>query len=77
VLGSTTASPQVLQGVALYEQYCSACQSDAILALDVKTGRMTLGQKSGVAWGLDPVKEGAILWQRRVGKGPRARFGAR
>jgi polyvinyl alcohol dehydrogenase (cytochrome) len=30
---------------------------------------ITLGQKSGVAWGLDPDKEGAILWQRRVGKG--------
>jgi polyvinyl alcohol dehydrogenase (cytochrome) len=30
---------------------------------------ITLGQKSGVAWGLDPEKEGAILWQRRVGKG--------
>jgi len=30
---------------------------------------ITLGQKSGVAWGLDPDKEGAILWQHRVGKG--------
>src|SRR5262245_42870174 len=30
---------------------------------------LTLGQKSGVAWGLDPDKEGAILWQKRVGKG--------
>ncbi|MDR1989345.1 MAG: PQQ-binding-like beta-propeller repeat protein [Acidobacteriaceae bacterium] len=30
---------------------------------------LTLGQKSGVAWGLDPDREGAIVWQRRVGKG--------
>jgi polyvinyl alcohol dehydrogenase (cytochrome) len=30
---------------------------------------ITLGQKSGVAWGLDPDREGAILWQKRVGKG--------
>jgi polyvinyl alcohol dehydrogenase (cytochrome) len=30
---------------------------------------ITLGQKSGVAWGLDPDHEGRVLWQRRVGKG--------
>jgi polyvinyl alcohol dehydrogenase (cytochrome) len=30
---------------------------------------ITLGQKSGVAWGLDPDREGAILWQKRLGKG--------
>ena len=30
---------------------------------------ITLGQKSGVAWGLDPDKEGTIVWQRRLGKG--------
>ena len=30
---------------------------------------ITIGQKSGEAWGLDPDKEGAILWQRSVGKG--------
>jgi len=30
---------------------------------------ITLGQKSGVAWGLDPDKEGAVVWQHRVGKG--------
>jgi len=30
---------------------------------------LTAGQKSGVAWGLDPDKEGAVLWQDRIGKG--------
>jgi polyvinyl alcohol dehydrogenase (cytochrome) len=30
---------------------------------------LTLGQKSGVAWGLDPDREGAVVWQHRVGKG--------
>ena len=30
---------------------------------------ITIGQKSGQAWGLDPDKEGAIIWQRNVGKG--------
>jgi polyvinyl alcohol dehydrogenase (cytochrome) len=30
---------------------------------------ITLGQKSGVAWALDPDRDGAVLWQKRVGKG--------
>jgi polyvinyl alcohol dehydrogenase (cytochrome) len=30
---------------------------------------VTLGQKSGVAWGIDPDHEGRVLWQKRVGKG--------
>lgn len=30
---------------------------------------ITLGQKSGVAWGLDPDRDGAVVWQKRVGKG--------
>ena len=30
---------------------------------------LTAGQKSGVAWGLDPDKEGAVLWEHRMGKG--------
>ena len=30
---------------------------------------ITLGQKSGVAWGLDPGREGTVLWQKRLGKG--------
>jgi polyvinyl alcohol dehydrogenase (cytochrome) len=34
-------------------------------------GRRVLaaGQKSGVAWGIDPDKEGAVLWEHRIGKG--------
>ena len=30
---------------------------------------LVLGQKSGVAWGLDPENNGAVVWQQRVGKG--------
>jgi polyvinyl alcohol dehydrogenase (cytochrome) len=30
---------------------------------------LTAGQKSGVAWGLDPDKEGAVIWEHRIGKG--------
>ena len=30
---------------------------------------LTAGQKSGIAWGFDPDREGAIVWQQRVGKG--------
>jgi polyvinyl alcohol dehydrogenase (cytochrome) len=30
---------------------------------------ITLGQKSGVAWGLDPDRDGAVIWQKRLGKG--------
>ena len=30
---------------------------------------LTAGQKSGVAWGVDPDKEGAVLWEHRIGKG--------
>lgn len=30
---------------------------------------LVIGQKSGVAYALDPDKNGAVLWQRRVGKG--------
>lgn len=32
-------------------------------------GVITLGQKSGVAWGLDPDREGSVLWQKRLGQG--------
>ena len=28
-----------------------------------------IGQKSGIAYALDPDKDGAILWQTRIGKG--------
>ena len=30
---------------------------------------LVLGQKSGVAWGLDPDRDGEVVWQQRVGKG--------
>ena len=30
---------------------------------------LMVGQKSGNAWALDPDKEGAIVWQHKVGKG--------
>lgn len=30
---------------------------------------LALGQKSGVAWGLDPDREGAVVWQKRLGQG--------
>jgi polyvinyl alcohol dehydrogenase (cytochrome) len=30
---------------------------------------LVIGQKSGAAWGLDPEKQGAIVWQHKVGKG--------
>ena len=30
---------------------------------------LAAGQKSGVAWGVDPDKEGAVLWEHRIGKG--------
>ena len=30
---------------------------------------IVIGQKSGVVWALDPDKKGALVWQRRVGKG--------
>jgi polyvinyl alcohol dehydrogenase (cytochrome) len=30
---------------------------------------IVLGQKSGVVWALDPDKQGAVIWERRVGRG--------
>jgi polyvinyl alcohol dehydrogenase (cytochrome) len=30
---------------------------------------LVIGQKSGVVWGLDPDRKGAIVWQRRIGRG--------
>jgi polyvinyl alcohol dehydrogenase (cytochrome) len=41
-------------------------------AMLVKTGDKTVlvaGQKSGIVYGLDPDRQGEILWQLRVGKG--------
>lgn len=38
---------------------------------DLPGGRslIVIGQKSGVVWALDPDNKGAVVWQRRVGKG--------
>jgi len=30
---------------------------------------LVIGQKSGAAWAIDPDKEGALVWERKVGKG--------
>src|SRR5207248_3156238 len=30
---------------------------------------LVIGQKSGAAWGIDPDKDGALLWEHKVGKG--------
>jgi polyvinyl alcohol dehydrogenase (cytochrome) len=30
---------------------------------------LVLGQKSGVAWGLDPDRDGEVVWEQRVGQG--------
>ncbi len=30
---------------------------------------LVIGQKSGVVWALDPDRKGAIVWQRRIGRG--------
>ncbi|WP_374545931.1 PQQ-binding-like beta-propeller repeat protein [Rhodoblastus sp.] len=30
---------------------------------------LTVGQKSGLVWGLDPDRDGAVVWSRRVGEG--------
>ena len=46
------------------------CGNSPILR-DLPGGKsiIVIGQKSGVAWGLDPDAKGKIVWQRRVGKG--------
>jgi polyvinyl alcohol dehydrogenase (cytochrome) len=30
---------------------------------------LVIGQKSGIGWALDPEKQGAVMWQDRIGKG--------
>ena len=30
---------------------------------------LVIGQKSGIGWALDPEKQGAVMWQERIGKG--------
>ena len=38
---------------------------------DLPNGKsvLVIGQKSGAAWAIDPDKDGALVWERRVGKG--------
>jgi polyvinyl alcohol dehydrogenase (cytochrome) len=43
--------------------------SSAILAHSGNRDILLAGQKSGVVYGLDPMRKGEILWQIRVGKG--------
>lgn len=44
-------------------------ESPILLALPSGKRALVVGQKSGVAWGLDPDRRGQVLWQTRVGKG--------
>ena len=46
-----------------------AVGSSPILVTAAGRDVIVVGQKSGLAWGIDPAKEGAVLWQHRVGKG--------
>lgn len=43
--------------------------SPILLPLDGGRDIIVVGQKSGLAWGLDPAREGAVVWQHRVGQG--------
>ncbi len=40
-----------------------------LIVLDGDTRLLTIGQKSGIVWALDPDDGGRIVWQRRVGAG--------
>ena len=42
-----------------------------LIALDGGKRVLTIGQKSGMVWGLDPDDGGRIVWRRRVGAGGR------
>jgi len=42
-----------------------------LIALDGGKRVLTIGQKSGMVWGLDPDDGGRIVWSRRVGAGGR------
>jgi polyvinyl alcohol dehydrogenase (cytochrome) len=44
-------------------------QSPVLCSLPGGRDIIVVGQKSGIGWGLDPGKKGAILWSHRVGKG--------
>jgi polyvinyl alcohol dehydrogenase (cytochrome) len=42
-----------------------------LISLDLGKRVLTVGQKSGMVWALDPDDGGRIVWQRRVGRGGR------
>lgn len=44
-------------------------ESPILLTLASGKRALVVGQKSGVAWGIDPDRKGQVLWQTRVGKG--------
>ncbi len=44
-------------------------ESPILLTLPSGKRALVVGQKSGVAWGIDPDRKGQVLWQTRVGKG--------
>ena len=44
-------------------------ESPILITLPNGKRALIVGQKSGVAWGLDPDRRGQILWQSRLGKG--------
>lgn len=44
-------------------------QPPMLVALADGRRELVIGQKSGIAYALDPDKDGAILWQTRIGKG--------
>jgi polyvinyl alcohol dehydrogenase (cytochrome) len=44
-------------------------QPPILVALPNGSQELVIGQKSGVAWGVDPDQQGKVLWQTRVGKG--------
>ena len=44
-------------------------QPPILVALDNGKRALVIGQKSGMAHGLDPDKQGEVLWQTRVGQG--------
>jgi polyvinyl alcohol dehydrogenase (cytochrome) len=44
-------------------------QPPILVSLDNGNRALVIGQKSGMAYGLDPDRQGEVLWQRRVGQG--------
>ena len=44
-------------------------QPPILVSLPHGKDELVIGQKSGVAWAIDPDQQGKVLWQTRVGKG--------